>query len=723
MITLLLTVLASASAGQGQVPTLFDGRLFPTGLPATTATRITQIEVVDFDGDGTLDIVGLFRHSNFPPTAPDAVFVQLGGNDAEFDSVEVEITPDGLQRMKVAHFDSDAFLDVVVTHWTPSGFTVFRGLGDGQLAPGVTTTVDDATISGLDVADMDLDGVTDLVFSTFSASSTRIALGLGDGTFATPVVVSPLGFGRAVDVDGQFGPDLISGANVALATATPLVFQPAQPTGAPGGGLIEDVTGDGIIDVITYDDAQFYADRLEVFAGNGDGTFVQILDEFRAGGDVIIDVDAGDVDGDGVTDLVVHLLDSFFLPPELVVFRGLGGSAFAPPVGYVGVPQIGTFELEDLDGDQRADLVYALALDTFTSVLMAGPTGNFMSPSLFDFGPIDDVAVAPLDGLPGDEIVATRQGLLVTWTSDGNGGFSELNSPTAIAQNPRDFTLADVDQDGNCDAVTIGATGITTNLRVHPGLGDGTFQTNMDLAGGPLPVAVGVGDLDSNGALDLATIAEDGSFMIHPGLTNGGFGAPTAIAYAPKPGGMIVGDLDVDGRDDVVIAHPQDALVVRYQDSFGALEPAMRIPTLDQPCCNPNLQGALALGQWNDDAIPDIAVQVTAGVAVHLSTGPRSYSPPTLLRSIDNQFDMKLACADINGDGRDDLVIRNSTLIVLFGDGRGGFPQRHHYLGSPSPRGLAVGDVDGVGGLDIVLSGYLFGYGGPTYGAILLNKR
>jgi hypothetical protein len=75
-------------------------------------------------------------------------------------------------------------------------------------------------------------------------------------------------------------------------------------------------------------------------------------------------------------------------------------------------------------------------------------------------------------------------------------------------------------------------------------------------------------------------------------------------------------------------------------------------------------------------------------------------------------YPVALAVADLNGDGKLDIVVANSNqdqknegyITILFGNGDGTFTRRAHYSAGRTPYGVAVGDFNGDGHPDIVVA-------------------
>src|SRR5262249_33891976 len=80
-----------------------------------------------------------------------------------------------------------------------------------------------------------------------------------------------------------------------------------------------------------------------------------------------------------------------------------------------------------------------------------------------------------------------------------------------------------------------------------------------------------------------------------------------------------------------------------------------------------------------------------------------------------------VAVADVNGDGREDVVvadITDSKVAVLLGNGDGTLQAPVFYPTGTNPYGVAVGDLNGDGKPDIVTANYT----PPNLASVLLNN-
>ncbi len=133
---------------------------------------------------------------------------------------------------------------------------------------------------------------------------------------------------------------------------------------------------------------------------------------------------------------------------------------------------------------------------------------------------------------------------------------------------------------------------------------------------------------------------------------------------------------------------------------------------------------AVAVADLNGDGYPDIVVanQCAIGgcsngsVGVLLGNGDGTFQPPVVYQS-GGRIATGLAVGDVNGDGKIDLIVANywptgagdgGTLGVLLGNGDGTFqPAVTYRSGGDDALGVVVADVNGDGKPDIVTANFV----------------
>jgi hypothetical protein len=291
--------------------------------------------------------------------------------------------------------------------------------------------------------------------------------------------------------------------------------------------------------------------------------------------------------------------------------------------------------------------------------------------------------------------------------------FPSLRVP--VGANPIGLVTGDLDGDGDIDAVATNAGG--ASLTVLLGNGEGFLAPQQTLAVGGAPLSVALGDLDGDGILDLVAACKDaGSVSVALGNGDGTFAPAASISVGAQPVSVVLDHFDIDGALDMAVSATAGGFVaVLAGAGDGTFGPPDQVDTLGaEPY-------ALASGDVSGDGLSDLIVghyDVNV-VQVLLGDGAGGFLPGAMLTA--STRTLALVVADMNGDGLADVVScsdANSGVAIFHGVGSGGFGAKLVVAGGflTSPQGMAVGDVDIDGDLDLAVS-----LGGPVRARVVLQ--
>jgi hypothetical protein len=315
--------------------------------------------------------------------------------------------------------------------------------------------------------------------------------------------------------------------------------------------------------------------------------------------------------------------------------------------------------LADVDGDKRIDLVTANALESSLSLFLGQQGGQF--------GPVQRV------DLP--------------------------SSPDALS-------ASDIDGDGKPDLlIAAGSQSRVFTLR-NTGLGGaGLFSLVGTTQVGQGPFAIASADLNADGRVDAVVANRGGSLSVLMNKGGAMWDAPQTVTVTGLPAGLAIGDTNKDGRPDVAVSSYQDNTVQIFANNgsgmLAASGPAQMVgvgPT------------GVTLFDFNSDGFLDLTAvcENTGGVSVLLGQAAGAFASG---QSYPTAAYPSMALADdLNGDGRTDLLVLNGgtrgSLIILPGQGDGTFVSGNSSQRislSISPSAFAAADIDGDGKQDLVV--------------------
>lgn len=278
--------------------------------------------------------------------------------------------------------------------------------------------------------------------------------------------------------------------------------------------------------------------------------------------------------------------------------------------------------------------------------------------------------------------------------ADGSFQTSTLTIPYSVMS----ALAGDFNGDGKLD-LAFGLSYPSNSVKLYLGNGDGTFTAGATYAT-PSPSYLAVSDFNQDGVPDIA-VAGGTSFAILTGWGDGTFLTGPATTLAQTAYSEAAADFNGDGKTDLVFALSNNTLAVLLGNGDATFQAPLTANTGGYYYPN-----ALVVADFNGDGKPDIATanSYAYSVSVLLGNGDGSFQAATSYQM--NGLASGIVSADMNGDGKVDLVATvNSGLVVLYGNGNGGFPTSAVYS-QWRGNGAAIADLNGDGKADVVISDY-----------------
>jgi hypothetical protein len=470
---------------------------------------------------------------------------------------------------------------------------------------------------------------------------------------------------------------------------------------APTSIVAGDFNGDGKVDLAVTNSKD---NSVSVFLGNGDGTF-QTGVTYAVGSDPL-GIAVGDFNNDGKLDLATANHDSNNV--SLLYGKGDGTFQIAPGTLAVGSAPIAIVS-GDFNGDGRTDLATANADSQSVSVILGSAPGVFL-PHL-DYsanGAPLSLTKADVNGDGVTDLVVGKDNAVGVMLGNGNGTFGAIQD-TTVATGSYYVATGDFNGDGKLDVAITNYQRDTLSILL--GKGDGTFQTPMTVDGGAVPSGVIVGDFNGDGNADLA-VANDSSTTAPGGVRllfgngKGAFQTTTDFATGAGPIAVAWADVNGDGKLDLITANSAAGTVSVL---LGNGDGTFQAPVNYLAGVGPD---SIQVGDFNGDGHLDIAVTDGGSssaqghtVAVLLGNGNGTFQAPSFFNV--GMGPAGLAVGDFNGDGKLDIATANmasNTVSILLGNGDGTFQTAKSALAGVNPSAIAVGDFNGDGNLDLAVT-------------------
>jgi hypothetical protein len=619
----------------------------------------------------------------------------------------------------------------VLLNTTPAGAVTPTFAAPQTFAPGFSR----ATASA--VADFNGDGKPDLVVVDAQGTAVWVFAntttpGSGTVTFQPPQTFFGGGAALAVaDFNGDGKPDIavagsISGSVLLNTTTTGNVSFAARQTfavgGLPRGMVAADLNGDGKPDLaIGNGQSGNVSVLLNTTAAGATTVTFTARQTFASGSDALSPATA-DLNGDGRPDLVVPSSNGTSVS---VLFNtttsGAAAASFAAQQFFAAGNQPAAAVAADFDGDGKPDLAFAdTATDTTTVLSNTTPAGasapSFDAPQTFaaSFGAMAVVAADfNGDGL-SDLAFANNAGtvtVLLNTTGDvvafpqaATTDYAQTQPITLLGNAPGAdayaFAISTPAAHGTLSAVSFFGAGFIYNYTPNPGYsGPDSFQFTVTdtvthrtsapatvnvtvlplgfapqqtFEAGPNPQAAAVGDFNGDGKPDL--VVTNAGFSAFPENTvlvllnttptrgtTATFTAPQSFATGQDPVSVVVGDFNGDGKPDLAVANKTDNTVSVFLNTTptGTSTVSFAAP---QTFAVGNAPVSVATADLNGDGKPDLVVANMNGASVSVLVNTTPAGAGTVSLAAQQTFSVgsspdDVIAADFNGDGQPDLAV------------------------------------------------------------------
>jgi len=285
-------------------------------------------------------------------------------------------------------------------------------------------------------------------------------------------------------------------------------------------------------------------------------------------------------------------------------YRGADETYGTPPYLFSSRIAVGlsdnpiNFTAGDLDGDGDSDIVVVLGGSTNLVSVHWNNNGNFSSSTAFEFGLSPTVVkIADLDADNNNDLICLSDTIFVSYGVGGGVFTAPLRMPGGVNYHPppaTDFDIGDIDGDGNLDIVQshVGIVGVQTgHISMYFGLGSRDFllyepsqPTGLDY-----PATVKLADLNNDNKPEV--IVEDfvnEEIGVYENILPDILVFLNAVVYNTNHGGsgplhanFDVYDFDGDNFNDIVLGKwntifAADTLVLLHNDGSTPFLESMR---------------------------------------------------------------------------------------------------------------------------------------------------
>jgi hypothetical protein len=710
----------------------------------------------DIDGDGKPDLI--VSYSGYSGTGFAVLHNTSTPGNISFASPVNFATPGSPWSLGLGDIDGDGKPDVIVisnTSGVSTTISVFLNMSTGGTITNASFSnkvdlITGAAATSLAIGDIDIDGKPDIIlvnrmWSTISLM--RNTSSAGNVTFESKVDIAA-GSSPASASVGDFNadgkPDLAvtngSGNTVSIFlntaasgsfTTSSLAPKTDFATGAgPSPIVITDMDGDGKPDILTGNTGSSTLSILRNITTNGNtsASFDTKVDVNMSTNSYFLNFALGDIDGDGKPDMVVanDAVSVFHYNPQyspvinlispaqaaigatvtisgdnfnttaaknIVFFGGVKALVSSASVTAlnVTVPAGSSYgSISVLNTDTRLTGYSNKAfIPTFTSKNYltssdfepSANLGSLQNISGINFGDLDGDGKPDMVVLNNNNIspaASVYRNISVQGTINASSFASKID--LSVGGDPSKVFIKDIDGDGKPDIMVLNSYNSSVSIfqnQATPGTLDATSFTKLTDIGAGSPADMDLVDMDGDGKPDLIGTSDisgfSTSFSITRNISSAGkiaFQNGTSFNPGQTSLHLCVGDIDGDGKPDIVFANSDNTISVFQNNSANGtivLGSKINLPALNRRILT------IKLADINDDGKPDLIIgssdiNVDQDIlSIYLNTSTigsitaSTFGPKTDIAIGRSTFESVIA--DVNGDGKPDIVINQDPFV------------------------------------------------------------
>ncbi|CAF0913691.1 unnamed protein product [Adineta steineri] len=577
----------------------------------------------------------------------------------------------------VGDMNNDKQLDIVIANYGTNDIGILFGDGTGNFGKQNTfSTGYDSVPYSLVVSDLNNDGNLDIIVANHGTDNVGIFVGQGNGTFEAQVIIS-----------------------------TGYKSQPYSVA-------VDDLNNDTYMDIVV---ACSGFNTIGVLLGFGNGSFTIPYKYSTNNNSLPLSLVIGDFDNDTQLDIAVANYDNksvgiFFgygngyFTDQMTFFS----------VTYNFNPY--SIAAGDFNGDNRLDIAVVNYDYNYVDIVLTYRNYTFLNQNTYSTGNQsgpNSVAFADFNNDKQLDIVVANSGTnnIGIFLGYGNGTFSSQTTySTGDNSQPFSVTIGDFNNDQQLDIVV--ANSGTNNIGIFFGYFNGTFssQTTYSTGNGSMPYDVATGDFNNDGQLDIAVANYYGcNIGIFLGYSNGTFSSqqtyPTGNSSGPQS--IAIGDFNNDSRLDIAVTNYKGynvGVFLGYGNGAFADQISYFVPLGTTP-------SDIAIGDVNNDNHRDIIITVdySYNILIFLGYGNGTFVQGNTYSTGSGSHPFSITVGDLNNDNQLDIVVSNcvtNNVVVFIGEGDGTFSnQRTYSTGNNScPTWVVLSDINNDNILDIVVA-------------------